>query len=233
MKLKITLVGLTIGLLVSFFYGCNPVNSQDFNWVKICNEFSQEELDYFAEIAFGSELNRNDKLDKWETRSITYGIMEPLSQFDSVNFYKTVSELNQLIQSIEISIDHENPDIEFWMVDFWKADSMLGKLTVPTSGRATTYYRFGQPFKGRVIVLSGKHRSLNHRTAVVREELTQVLGLGVDSYKYPESTFYQGATDNPDYTPMDRRMIQLLYNYGLKVGLTKQAFLNGIASCRE
>jgi hypothetical protein len=47
---------------------------------------------------------------------------------------------------------------------------------------------------------------------LLREELTQSLGLTNDSWKYPESIFYQGWTTTTTYTEMDKRLIDLLYN---------------------
>jgi hypothetical protein len=48
---------------------------------------------------------------------------------------------------------------------------------------------------------------------LLREELTQSLGLKNDSYDYPKSIFYQGWTTTTEYAPIDRELIQMLYNY--------------------
>jgi hypothetical protein len=47
---------------------------------------------------------------------------------------------------------------------------------------------------------------------LLREELTQSLGLCNDSYDYPESIFYQGWTETTEYTEIDKELIQMLYN---------------------
>ena len=44
------------------------------------------------------------------------------------------------------------------------------------------------------------------------EELTQSLGLFNDSYKYPESIYYQGWTTTTEYAPIDVELIEMLYN---------------------
>jgi hypothetical protein len=46
----------------------------------------------------------------------------------------------------------------------------------------------------------------------IREELTQGLGLINDSWKYPESIFYQGDSKTIEYTELDKAIIQKLYN---------------------
>jgi hypothetical protein len=47
---------------------------------------------------------------------------------------------------------------------------------------------------------------------LLREELTQSLGLFNDSYKYPESIYYQGWTTTTEYAPIDIELIEMLYN---------------------
>jgi hypothetical protein len=47
---------------------------------------------------------------------------------------------------------------------------------------------------------------------LLREELTQSLGLFNDSYKYDNSIFYQGWTTTTEYAPIDRELIDMLYN---------------------
>ena len=47
---------------------------------------------------------------------------------------------------------------------------------------------------------------------LLREELTQSLGLCNDSWKYDNSIFYQGWTTTNQYSEMDKRLIDMLYN---------------------
>lgn len=49
---------------------------------------------------------------------------------------------------------------------------------------------------------------------LLREELTQSLGLFNDSPKYRESIFYDGWTTTTEYSDLDREPIQMLYNEG-------------------
>lgn len=57
---------------------------------------------------------------------------------------------------------------------------------------------------------------------MLREELTQSLGLARDSNLYPESIFQQSfSTKTTDYAPIDRDLIRLLYHPEMKVGLNR------------
>jgi len=46
---------------------------------------------------------------------------------------------------------------------------------------------------------------------LLREELTQSLWLCNDSWKYPESIFYQGWTTTTEYSEMDKKLIAMLF----------------------
>ena len=48
--------------------------------------------------------------------------------------------------------------------------------------------------------------------SILREELTQSLGLCNDSWKCPNSMFYQGWSNNTEFSDLDEEIIQMLYN---------------------
>ena len=47
---------------------------------------------------------------------------------------------------------------------------------------------------------------------LLREELTQSLGLGKDSFKYPNSIFQSSWTQTLNYLKIDKDVIRLLYH---------------------
>jgi hypothetical protein len=55
--------------------------------------------------------------------------------------------------------------------------------------------------------------SLDGQKHLLREELTQSLGLFNDSYKYENSIFQQRWTETTEYAPIDRVLIDMLYNH--------------------
>ena len=54
--------------------------------------------------------------------------------------------------------------------------------------------------------------TMNERKHLLREELTQILGLCNDSYQFENSIFYQGWTDTTEYAEIDKELITMLYN---------------------
>jgi hypothetical protein len=59
------------------------------------------------------------------------------------------------------------------------------------------------------VVRTSSEEGIKH---LLREELTQSLGLGNDSFRFPESIFYQGWTNTTSYAEIDKKIIQKLYN---------------------
>lgn len=56
---------------------------------------------------------------------------------------------------------------------------------------------------------------------LLREELTQSLGLGQDSERYLNSIFQINWTTTSSYSQIDKDIIRLLYHSNMKVGLNE------------
>jgi hypothetical protein len=59
------------------------------------------------------------------------------------------------------------------------------------------------------------------RTHLIREEVTQGLGLLADSLQYPDSIFYKDWTNTAVYSDIDRTVIQMLYRDDITPGMTR------------
>ncbi|NJL11596.1 MAG: DUF2927 domain-containing protein [Microscillaceae bacterium] len=72
-----------------------------------------------------------------------------------------------------------------------------------------------------LIFIAAQTSSLNALQAhLLREELTQALGLVNDSWHCPQSIFYQGWTHTQSWAAIDRWLIRSLYHPKLKPGMT-------------
>ena len=58
---------------------------------------------------------------------------------------------------------------------------------------------------------------------LLREELTQSLGLAKDSFKYPNSIFQSSWTQTLNYMEIDKDVIRLLYHPNMSTGLNALA----------
>ena len=67
--------------------------------------------------------------------------------------------------------------------------------------------------------------SHQERQHLIREEVTQSLGLINDSWLYSGSIFYQGWTTTTAYAPIDRALIEMLYRTEVQPGMSQSATL--------
>jgi len=78
------------------------------------------------------------------------------------------------------------------------------------------------------ILVSSAGVTQDERSHLIREELTQSLGLMNDSNKYEDSIFYQKWTDVTQYSDIDKAVIQLLYLKKIKTGMTREQTINAL-----
>jgi len=76
------------------------------------------------------------------------------------------------------------------------------------------------------ILVSSADINQTERSHLIREELTQSLGLMNDSNKYEDSIFYQDWTDVTEYSIIDKSVIKMLYLKKIKPGMTIEQVLD-------
>jgi len=209
-----TLLSLDKGIVSNYFLSNDEtdpteVKNQEPKTVKYR---SQEVLDYYDEVVMNSEFN--GKLDnefKWTTDMLIYVDGNPSEELIS-ELKRVVIELNQIINPIELVFVNSRKESNM-VVYFGSPEGFMGICSdvdrsfldknwgaaVVGNNRGKMYVNTYRPNKD-----AQKH--------LIREELTQSLGLVNDSYKFPESIFYQGWTTTTEFTPIDRELIDMLYN---------------------
>jgi hypothetical protein len=158
-------------------------------------EFSPEAKEYFNKVAYGSEFdNGNTSLKKWNQDVKIYVVGDKRDYLMS-ELRSIVGELNGLMSTINVTIVSN------------KSDANL----VVLFGSAQDYNEFDSGSIGYTDHNQGLFIAYGS-DELLREELTQSLGLCNDSYDYPESIFYQGWTETTEYTELDKELIQMMYN---------------------
>lgn len=197
-----------------------------------CNLYlygQQSEVDnYFNEIAYKNEFTNDVILKKW-SKDIKIFICDfnqdiffsesVKKDIDSLKLElsKIVFDLNVLIDPINISIVDSIGKANFFI---YLGSSEWYNYNVPESKPYTiSNYGLGWvSLEGQTIVKSEvyvniyKSLTLNEKKHLLREEITQSLGLFNDSWLYPNSIFYQGWTDVVEFSELDKKIITKLYN---------------------
>ena len=188
--------------------------------------YSQEALNYFYEVGFGSELGRSDNtIAKW-TNSINIYIGGGRPE-DRSEIQEIIEELKTLTGlSINIVDDHNQSNLKIIYTSTNSFTAHCGSYKPSTHGVQQGLFCNEWKEPGNVIV-QGKvliDNSLSSqviRSHLVREELTQCLGLMQDSYAYPDSIFQQTSTSVTEFSELDKEVIRILYDHRLQPGMTK------------
>jgi Protein of unknown function (DUF2927)/Bacterial SH3 domain len=191
---------------------------------------SQEQINYFLEVALGSEFrnDHNPTIHKWngEVRIQYFGnpTVEDLATLDSV-----IREVNELAQgNIQLKIVGSNPNLTIYFVpesEFRRHEPGY----VPTNyGFFMTRWDATGTIRSANVLITSENVTQQERSHLIREELTQSLGLMRDSYKYSNSVFYQPWTDVTQYAEIDRTLIRLLYSPNIQAGMTQAQVMDSL-----
>jgi len=194
-------------------------------------KYTRDQIDYFLEIAFESEFgDSNLTIKKWVS-DIKINIIGSPTNEDMITLNKLIVEINVIIDGIQLRIDEQDPNVEIYFVP----ESDFGRYEpnyVPTNyGFFWVWWNFSKEIYKSRIMISTDQITQKERSHLIREELTQNLGLMNDSWKYEDSIFYQGWTDIAEYAEIDKVMIEILYREEILPNMTKrqvEAILNSL-----
>lgn len=194
--------------------------------------YGEDELSYFAEIAFGSEYG--DPADTLTVRRFERDVRIRIEGFPTSRQEATVrdvaNELDDLVAGISVETLARGSDAgSNARILFVTHDSMValaGHEAAASSFAWFTYWRGDDDAidSARAIIAydRGSQDQLDHH---IREELTQMLGLGRDSYTYEESVFYQGSSYPLEFAPIDRSVIRMLYDRRIESSMSREEAL--------
>ncbi len=177
-------------------------------------------LDYFAEVAFGSEYGESDAmLCRWEkpinvkitgaTDSDRELIARLFERLNGIEGFPGIKEASLL--------EKEN-----FTVDFVPKDTLMSEFENADEGTVgmsefTWLTDTHEIVSARAAIFDGEEYE---RESTVCEEILQSLGIGCDSYEYPDSMFYEGRCYYKFPSELDFGVIALLYSPALHTGMS-------------
>lgn len=178
---------------------------------------SQSQIqEYQREICTGSEYNSDGLQNKWEGPIKIYMVSwRYMPQYAIDEVKKVVRELQEL--GVPVSLcqyasqgnaflyycsNAAYEKVEQGACGLTKENWGLGVMNTDGYGHITSATIFIDSV--RVV----KPQAVRH---YIREEITQVMGFGCDSYKYPDSIFYQEYSEVTEYSALDREIIRSVY----------------------
>ena len=190
------------------------------------NGFSQEEIDYFTEIALGAEFGEQIPVVKKWTDDIRIKVYGKPAAKDLQTLNNIVTDLNEIITGIKIKLVDKNenltitfsPESDFTSIDAHYVPTNYGFFWALWHDDNFVIYEAN-------ILVSSTDITQKERSHLIREELTQSLGLMNDSNKYKDSIFYQEWTDVTEFSEIDKTVITLLYLKKITPGMSKEQVL--------
>jgi hypothetical protein len=176
-------------------------------------ERSPEVVKYFNEVALNTEFDgsRNSAYTWKSDMKIYVDGEKPEYLMDELN--KIVGELNDIINTINIKIV-SSPSQANYTIFVGSHTDFQNKYDLDNPERLNRNWGYFEVFGNSGVMYIDTYRNgdeTSHKH-LLREELTQSLGLFNDSWEYPESIFYQGWTTTTEFAPIDRELIDMLYN---------------------
>lgn len=182
------------------------------------SKYTSEEVAYFNEVVYdgvegGKPVHSNFVQKYTEDVKIYMEGHQPSYIVEELN--RVVSELNDIINPIEIYVVNNKSEANL-IVTIGSAESASQQYevwrNVDLSKCRGRVHIDGKGNYANVLLNTDNIESSDRAKHVLREEITQGLGLIHDSMTYPESIFYDGGTIRTEYAPIDRVLIDILYN---------------------
>jgi hypothetical protein len=193
--------------------------------------YQREVVSYFKDVALGFELGSASHIvRKWDhDMKIFVGGDPSPAMTDELN--RIIDEINQLTSSdgFDISITADTLQSNCYL--FFGAGTEFAKV-IPFAASDISVnlglfyvYFDGEDNLDKAVVYVDILRVTDGdiQKHLLREELTQSLGLARDSERYPESIFQQDWTHVTEYAPIDRELIRLLYHPEMSTGLDENS----------
>jgi hypothetical protein len=189
--------------------------------------YNQEIVSYFKEVALGFEFGNASKI----TRKCKKNDMKifvggtPTAALKS-ELSKIVSEINTLAKDgFEVKVVTDSAASNFY-VYFGSGDEYATifpsqKSNVESNwGLFSVFWNNNNNITGGYMYVDIFRPDATAQRHLLREELTQSLGLARDSPRYPDSIFQQSWTTTTSYAKVDKELIRLLYHPRVSSGFT-------------
>ena len=202
--------------------------------------YSTEAVQYFTEIAFGPEtdlmsihnLTARPVIHKWNS-NIRIQLHGSYTPEDEQELTSIISELKELT-GLSIKRVNQNANIHIHIIHKSKfKDVMPAYKGVPQIGIFYIKPAADHSIQKATILIKDELVG-EQRRHILREELTQSLGLPKDSHAYTDSIFQQSKEFSPtQYAFIDKEIIHILYDPSIRPGMNQQQALQALQQASQ
>lgn len=224
--MKINIFRLLPGLLL-LVVGCVEDPVPPYGGDDPLSPYQREVVEYFTEVALGFEFGSASKITRKWNRDIRVFVggeqkTELMNELDDI-----ISELNELItDNVNISVTTDTTNSNFYIFlgkgeTYGNIFPSQADLVQSNWGLFNVNWDSDQHIDEARMYVDIYRPGADGQKHLLREELTQALGLAKDSPKYQNSIFQSSWTTVIEYMEIDRDLIRLLYHPQMIVGLNK------------
>jgi hypothetical protein len=185
-------------------------------------------LDYFKDVALKQEFtSKKQKIKKW-TQDINVFCEGDWPNYLKVELNAIIEDLAPLIEHIKINIVSSKDQSNYTIFigspnDYVKKIEPNAKKSVKSNyGLFWIYWNSSnQIYKGSMYVDPKRAKTEVWQKHLLREELTQSLGLMNDTNDYKDSIFYQRYSLVTSYSDLDKTIIKMLYSNHMKINMSE------------
>ena len=192
----------------------------------VLTEYQEDVIEYFKEIALGFEFGGASEITRKWNGPMRIFVSGTLTTELEEELQDIIVEINDLVSdgfSAEIVEDSliSNYHIFLGSGEAY-ANIYPGQQNLVQSnwGLFSVFWNNNFINRGHMYVDIDR-ADLAEEKHLLREELTQSLGLAKDSQRYPNSIFQQDWTSTNEYTDIDKDLIRLLYHPDMSVDLNE------------
>ena len=199
----------------------------------LLSPYSPEAIDYFLDIALGAEYgNLSEEIRKWDD-DIRIRVSGDPTDEDMQALRQVVKEINELQQSVDVSLDRFGANIIVYFVPESGFKDIEPHYQPGNPGFFWVHWRDHVIYKARVL-LDSQSLSQEDRSSLIREELTQALGLMDVSSRYTDSIF-NDYSDHfvSQYAQIDRILVEMLYREEIRPGMQQNEVQTVLYSLRD
>jgi hypothetical protein len=180
---------------------------------------SEADLDRLVAIALGTEYGAVvPQVVKW-VDDVRVGIEGEASAANRAALGTVIDELSELIAPTRISLVTDNANVRVHFAPEPRFESILPEYEPTNMGYFWTWWSDDLAIVEADVLISTTGVTQQERNHLIREEVTQMLGLMRDVTDDPESTFYAGWTSSEAYTESDRQLVRALYCADVETGM--------------
>jgi hypothetical protein len=190
--------------------------------------FDSESIEYFLEVALGSEYGDSPNIvTKWNKPQVLVKLLGNPNSSDLNCLNKVIDDFNSISATVMIKIgDINSVDISIYFIPEAKFKDVELNYVPTNYGFFWVFWNpKGEIYNARILI-STTETSDFERCHLIREELTQSMGLRIDSQKYSNSIFYAPWTTTQQYDLIDEELIKMMYSTSIEAGFTKEEVLN-------